>query len=518
MMDFIFLYGPPGSGKTSTGRILAERLGVPFHDLDKTVESNAGKTIPEIFAMEGEASFRGREHRMLEVLVNDIPGVIALGGGTLLVPETRRLAESTGQVLLLSAAREILENRLSASLHARPLLAGNLHERLETLLSRRASHYASFSLTLDTSSLSANDVAWRAQVLLGRFRVRGMGQPYDVLIEPGGLDRLGWRLRTRGLKGPLALVSDANVAPLYAARVEDSLVESGYAVHQVVIPAGEANKTIQTVQNLWQAFLESSLERSSTVIALGGGVTGDLAGFAAATYLRGVRWINLPTTLLAMADASLGGKTGADLPQGKNLVGAFHPPNLVLADPEVLGTLPSVELRSGLGEVLKQGVINDPALFDLASRPHITQDPGRLAEIVRRAMAVKIQVIEEDPFEKGRRAVLNLGHTIGHALELASGFQLRHGEAVAIGILLEARLAEKCGLAQPGLADRILTALEQVGLPTTIPTDLDRQAVLDSMRLDKKRQDGILRFALPKRIGEVAAGIEVSVQKVLEVL
>jgi 3-dehydroquinate synthase len=518
MMDFIFLYGPPGSGKTSTGRALAERLGIPFHDLDKTVESNAGKTIPEIFSTEGEAAFRGREHRMLAVLVNDIPSVIALGGGSLLNPETRRLAETSGQVLLLTALRDILEKRLSASLHARPLLAGDLHDRLETLLSRRFSHYASFPLALDTSSLSSAEVAWQAQICLGRFRVRGMGQPYDVLIEPGGLASLGWRLRTRGLKGPLALVSDSNVAALYASRVTDSLVESGYSVHQIVIPPGEAHKTIETVQRLWQGFLEGGVERSSTVLALGGGVTGDLTGFAAATYQRGVRWINLPTTLLAMADASLGGKTGADLPQGKNLVGAFHPPTLVLSDPHVLATLPPAELRSGLAEVLKQGVINDPILFDLASRPQVERDPGRLAEIVRRSMAVKIQVIEEDPYEKDRRAVLNLGHTIGHALEMVSNFQLRHGEAIAIGMLLEARLAEQSGLAQPGLAACIQTALQQVGLPTSIPDGLDRQAILDAMRLDKKRQDGVLRFALPKRVGEVVAGIEVSAQKVLEVL
>jgi 3-dehydroquinate synthase len=518
MMDFIFLYGPPGAGKTSTGRSLAERLGVTFYDLDKTVESNAGKSIPEIFATEGEAAFRVRERLMLQKLISEEPGVIALGGGSLLDIETRRLAESSGRILLLTAPTEILEQRLGKSHLARPLLTGDLHDRLETLMARRRSHYASFTTVLDTSSLTAKEASWQAQIQLGRFLVHGMDKPYDVLIEPGGIEKLAWGMRSRGLKGPLALVSDGNVAPLYAEKVSEILEEGGYTVSQLVIPTGEAFKTIDTIQSLWQGFLASGLERSSTVVAMGGGVTGDLAGFAAATYMRGVRWVNLPTSLLAMADASLGGKTGADLPQGKNLIGAFHPPELVFADPEVLSTLPLVELRSGMAEVLKQGIINDPALFDLAARPDVEKDPQRLAEIVRRSMAVKIQVIENDPYEKGRRAALNLGHTIGHALEVASDFHLRHGEAIGIGMLLEARLAELIGLAQNGLAGKILAALEQIGLPTTVPLWMDRQAILNAMRLDKKRQDGNLRFALPKRIGEVVTGVEVDAMKVLEVL
>jgi 3-dehydroquinate synthetase len=241
-------------------------------------------------------------------------------------------------------------------------------------------------------------------------------------------------------------------------------------------------------------------------------VTTDLTGFAAATYLRGVAWAALPTSLLGMADASLGGKTGADLPQGKNLIGAFYPPRFVLADPHTLRSLPERELRSGLGEVLKHGVISDPALFARClAWAEIDNPAGRLRaldEIVRRAMAVKIQVIETDPFEQGRRAVLNLGHTIGHALELASGFALSHGEAVGLGMLLETRMAEQIGVAEPGLAKTVQNALQKIGLPTQVPPELDGERIAQAVGQDKKRASGKVRFALPVRIGEARVGIE----------
>ncbi|MCA9933551.1 MAG: 3-dehydroquinate synthase, partial [Anaerolineales bacterium] len=212
--------------------------------------------------------------------------------------------------------------------------------------------------------------------------------------------------------------------------------------------------------------------------------------------------------LLAMVDASLGGKTGADLPQGKNLIGAFYPPKLVLADPDVLSTLPEVELRSGLGEVVKHGIIGDPALFDLCARGW-TAVSADWDELVRRATAVKIAVIVEDPYEQGRRAALNLGHTIGHAVELVSGFQLRHGEAVAIGTVLAAKLAARLGLADGGLVDEVTAVLHNLGLPTQIPAELDRGAIIQAVGVDKKRKGGKVKFALPRKIGDVQVGIDV---------
>jgi 3-dehydroquinate synthase len=295
-----------------------------------------------------------------------------------------------------------------------------------------------------------------------------------------GLDAIGEMLTTRGLRGPVVVVSDQNVGPIYAQRLLASLQSKGLSAHEVFVPAGEKHKNLQTVSWIWEQFLAKKVERSSTVLALGGGVVGDMAGFAAATFLRGVSWVALPTSLLAMVDASLGGKTGVDLPQGKNLVGAFYSPRLVLADPLTLDTLPEAELRSGMAEVVKAGVIGDPELFELCA---LGWDALRLklAEVVCRAMSVKISVIGADPYETGRRAVLNLGHTIGHAVELVSNFQLRHGEAVAIGMVAASRLAERLEIAEPGLADKIENVLMGLGLPVEIPPELDRQAVLSAV-------------------------------------
>lgn len=504
---FIMIYGPPASGKSSLGSRLAESLRLPFYDLDELIESQAGLSIPQIFAVEGETGFRRRESAALADVLDFEHGVIALGGGALLHPENRLRAEAAGQVLCLSAPFEAIVARLEAGQGQRPLLDGDTRDRLRRLLEQRAAHYTSFPLQLDTGQLSISEATWQAQIRMGMFHVTGMGKGYDVRVAEGGLDHLGRMLSARKIKGPLAVVSDENVAPLYAQRTLAVLQASGYTAHLVVIPAGEQHKTVSTLNLLWDAFLAAGLERGSTVIALGGGVVGDLAGFAAATYLRGIPWVAVPTTLLAMVDASLGGKTGADLAQGKNLVGAFHPPSLVLADPSLLASLPDVELRNGLAEVVKHGLITDPVLYELCSRGWQTVRIN-LDEMVRRAMAVKIRTIQEDPYEHGRRACLNLGHTLGHAIEAASEYRLKHGEAVAIGMVFAARLAERNGLASNGLAAEVAQTLRNLGLPTDIPSGLDRQRILDGVAVDKKRSAGKVRWVLPARIGEVRWGIE----------
>ena len=510
MKSLIFLYGPPGSGKTTVGGLLSESLGLPFADLDKEIEAHAGLSIPEIFASSGEAGFRKLEARCLAQLCRGHPQIVALGGGSLVDEQNRALAEAVGDVLCLAAGVNHLQGRLKNQPEVRPLLGkeADIEQRLAALLERRAEHYASFALQLDTSHLEAPQAAWQAQVKLGAFRISGMGEPYPIRVQPGGLGDLGQLMKQAGLKGPVALVCDATVTALHGQRVLESLERAGYSVVQTVIPAGEAQKTIQTVASLWQAFLAAGLERSSTVVALGGGVLTDLAGFAAATYLRGIPWAAVPTSLLGMVDASLGGKTGADLPQGKNLVGAFHSPALVLADPDTLSSLPEVELRNGLAEVVKHGILGDPGLFELCTAGWKALQADWPA-VVRRAMAVKIQTIQVDPYEKGRRAVLNLGHTLGHAVETVSGYHLRHGEAVAIGLVGEARLAERIGLARPGLASAIRNTLLGLGLPVSIPAEMDRSLILAAMQFDKKKAGGSLRFALPVAIGEAQTGVVV---------
>jgi len=506
----IFLYGPSGSGKSTIGKILAESLNRPFVDLDVEIEAQSGMSIPEIFASEGESGFREREHQALRGMLTPEERIVALGGGALTIARNRELAETWGQVILLKAPPQTLLTRLRADSIERPLLTGDAEDKLRALLERRGAHYASFPIQIDTDGKSPAEVDWEIQVRLGLYHLRGMESrkhpAYDVRVQPGSIDHLGEMLQARGLHGPVAVVTDENVGVAYLPWVTQTLTNSGFEAHGITIPAGEQYKTLETVADLWEAFSSAKIERSSTIVALGGGVVGDLTGFAAASWLRGVPWVTVPTSLLAMVDASMGGKTGFDLPQGKNLVGAFYPPRLVLADPDMLKTLPKAELINGLAEAIKHGVIADPELFEMCKDLEgLTDLPG----LVSRAMAVKVKVIEADPYEKGIRAALNLGHTVGHGVELASGFRLRHGEAVSIGMVTEARIAERIGLTQPGLADEISAVLQAVGLPAEIPAHLDREAITTAMARDKKKAGGVVKFALPVSIGEVRVGVEV---------
>ena len=518
----IFLYGPPGSGKSTLGRQMAEALKLPFFDLDERIQSRVGKSIPEIFAQHGEAGFRRLEKDEVSSILEQEWGIIALGGGALLDAENREQVSSAGPILCLTAPFEMLLARLEASSEARPLLADEVQDgiaaRLMRLLAGRAEHYQSFALQLDTSTESPRDLAWEAQVKLGAFHVSGMGNPahgdpsdprsqgYDVSVQRRSLEGLGEAMCQRALQGPIALVSDENVAGLHLHKPLRSLQEAGFAVQPIVVPSGEGSKDISTLTFLWEAFVELGLERGSTVIALGGGVVGDLAGFAAATYKRGVPWVAVPTTLLAMVDASLGGKTAIDLLKGKNLVGAFHAPRIVLNDPLTLLTLPAEELRAGMAEVVKASIIGDPSLFNLCAQGW-EEVQANLDPIVRRSIAVKIKVIEADPFERGERAALNLGHTIGHAVELVSEFGLKHGEAIAIGMVAEARLAEVIGLTEKGLAEQVEGVLHSLGLPTRIPENLDKHAIREAIYRDKKLAGGKVHFALPAKIGTVKVGV-----------
>ena len=502
-MSHIFLYGPPGTGKSTIGKILARQLKRTFTDLDHVIESNAGKSIVRIMEEQGEGTFRDLESEALKEAVGQASSatdkVIALGGGALLREENRKIAERAGSVVLLNADLETLLDRLNTSSRKRPLLAGDLREKLTSLLAKRKEHYDSFPLRIDVNR-EPEELAWQIQVVLGRFHLSAMGE-YDVVVQAGGIEFLGEMLKRRGLQNPI-IVTDQHVAQFHAEQVRVALHQAEFDPKVITIPAGEEHKTLNTISELWSSFLKNGLDRKSTVIALGGGVIGDLAGFAASTYMRGINWVALPTTLLSMVDASLGGKTGFDLPEGKNLIGSFYPPKLVLADPQMLKTLPPAEFISGLAEVVKHGIISDPELFDMcAAGLECVKDD--LDQIVKRAMAVKIRVIEEDPYEKGFRAALNLGHTVGHAVELVSKFELRHGEAIGIGMIAEAKLAERLTVAGKGLSDKIGGVLAALGLPVQIPEGLPDGEIIQAMRMDKKKAAQAIRFALPAEIGRV---------------
>jgi shikimate kinase / 3-dehydroquinate synthase len=504
----IYLYGPSGSGKSTVGQLLARELNWRFIDLDVEIVSGSGQSIPDIFNKKGEAYFRMLEENCLKEIALRDECVIALGGGSLVDAQNRALLQKNDPVILLSAGIETLLERLQQDSNQRPLLAENVHHRLEKLLEQRKAHYDNYKLRIATNKMTPTQIVWEIQLLTGCYRVGGMGKEYSVQVRSNGLNEVGKQLNKMGIGGPVVVASDNCVGPLYGTSLVEQLSAEGFQVSLMMIQEGDDHKDIDAVGQLWHAFLEAGLDRKSTVLALGGGVVGDLVGFAAATYLRGVNWINFPTSVLAMVDASLGGKTGANLAQGKNLIGSFHAPVSVMADTSTLATLPERHRRNGLAEVIKHGVIADPVLFSMCAEGWESVEEEWDA-IIKRSIGVKVKVIQKDPFEGGVRQSLNLGHTIGHGIEKASGYKLLHGEAVAVGMVIEARIAESLGLAETGLADQIRAVLEGVGLPVDIPAGFDRRQIVHYMQYDKKKSNGKVRFALPAAIGDVKVGISV---------
>jgi 3-dehydroquinate synthase len=331
---------------------------------------------------------------------------------------------------------------------------------------------------------------------------------YDILIGRGLLADLPALAKAACPASRYAVITDSHVAKLYGETLVARFRDATLQVQLFEFPAGEWNKTRETWATLSDRMLAAQFGRDSAVIALGGGVVGDLAGFVAATYLRGIPCIQVPTTLLAMIDSSIGGKAGVDVPAGKNLLGAFHQPRLVVADLDVLDSLPPPQLAAGMAEAVKHGVIADRRYFDALEQEHgavTARDPGALERVVRRSVEIKAEVVAADEREAGRRAILNFGHTVAHAIEATTKFTTLHGEAVAIGMAYEARLAEALGIAEPGTADRVQRLLERYDLPLDLPESATVDDLVAAMQLDKKAREGTVRFALPQAIGRMYA-------------
>ncbi len=330
---------------------------------------------------------------------------------------------------------------------------------------------------------------------------------YDVIAGCGALDDLPALLAGRCPAHAYAVIADHRVAELHGTRLMERLTGAGLTATLFTFASGEWNKSRETWSELTDALLKARIGRDGAIVAFGGGVAGDLAGFVAATYLRGIPCVQVPTTLLAMIDSAIGGKTGVDVPAGKNLVGAFHQPNFVLADVALLATLPRVQLAAGAAEAVKHGIIADAgyaaALCQDAGKI-LGKDLDALERAVARSVAIKASVVSRDEKEAGLRQVLNFGHTIGHAVETLAGYELLHGEAIAIGMAAEARLAESLGIAEAGVADRVREALECYALPLAIPESLAADRLVEVMQSDKKVRGGQVRCALPQRIGVMA--------------
>ncbi len=517
----LILTGFMGTGKSTIGQEVARRLDRPFIDMDLEIERRNQATVARIFAEKGETAFREMERDLCRELSARNGLVIATGGGALVDPANRDALAATGILICLNAHPETILSRIqTANAPERPLLqTEDPAAAVARLLILRREAYRAIPWQIDTTTLSIAEAVERVLSLaeIQTLPVTHSGAGYPIHIGTGLLARLGDALRAVGIpeNSKVALVTNPVVEKYYAAPAESALRAAGLIPQRCLIPDGESAKTLETVGNLYSQFLTAGLDREGTVLALGGGVTGDIAGFAAATYLRGVRFVQVPTTLLAMTDSSVGGKTGVDLPQGKNLVGAFKPPELVLIDPAVLATLPIEEFRSGLAELIKHAVLGEPGLF--AALEKRVGEPFPNSWELAQSLRVKIAVVEADPHEKGQRAVLNLGHTLGHALEKISQYTIRHGEGVAIGMVAAARIATILGHAEGTLAYRIENLLQAWGLPTTCPP-YPAAKILAATAYDKKRHGNTIRWILPCAIGSPKIIETVPPETVLQVL
>ncbi len=522
----LVLVGRMGAGKTSVGKRLAAKLGLPFVDADAEIEAGAQLSISEIFERFGEAYFREGERRVIARLLNSGPQVLATGGGAYMNASTREAIAARGVSIWLKPDIEVLLARVRKKSN-RPLLqTADPEETLRRLLSERAPIYALADLTIESREgphESVVDLTLRrlAETLCGseeppagdrrRGEVPLGARAYTIHIGAGVIDEAGPEIAKIAPGAKCAIVTDANVAPLYLERATASLARAGLGSTSIVCPPGESTKSYAEFARVSDALIAARIERRDVVVALGGGVIGDLAGFCAASLRRGVRFVQIPTTLLSQVDSSVGGKTGINSPHGKNLVGAFHQPSLVLADSGALETLSAREFRAGYAEVVKYGLIGDRNFFDFLEarwREVFSGGPAR-AEAIATSCAAKARVVVADETEQGERALLNLGHTFGHAFESLTHYdsaRLVHGEGVAVGMTSAFRFSRRLGLCPGQDASRVEAHLKAAGLPTHIRDipglETDAEAILAAMRQDKKVERGRLTFVLVRGIGE----------------
>jgi shikimate kinase/3-dehydroquinate synthase len=503
-----------GAGKTAIGKRLAAQLGLPFFDADQEIERAAGATIAEIFTKHGEAHFRVGEKRVIQRLLAGGRIVLAPGGGAFMDPETRATIRERAISVWLRCSLPILLQRVQGRTH-RPLLnTGDPSEILQHLSDERSPLYAQADIIVDGSEdpphVTTNSViaALNAHSALHRVPVQLSQSRYEVLIGNNLLNRAGALIAPLLPQPRCVIITDETVASLHLPALQNSLTEVGISHSAIMVPPGETSKNFQTWQYVVETLLSQKVDRHTTVIALGGGVIGDLAGFAAAATLRGLPFIQIPTTLLAQVDSSVGGKTGINAPQGKNLIGAFHQPNLVIADIGILSTLPLRERRAGYAEIVKAGLIADASLYEWCeanAKAMLDGDFTLLGEAVEKAVRFKAQVVGDDEREakpNNGRALLNLGHTFAHALEAETGYGqgLLHGEAVATGLVLATHLSAALGLCPQENTSRVAAHLESVDLPIRIAS-LPVERLLSHMKRDKKMRGGRLTFVLTHGIG-----------------
>ena len=500
----VYLSGPMGAGKSTVAAAVAERLGTRALDLDDRVEQLAGRSIPEIFAERGESAFRALEKQALKTLPSDA-GVVSLGGGTVVDDDTRQMLLREGIVVTLTADSAVLAERVGKG-EGRPLLGDDPQGDLERILKARGAAYAEAHAVIDTGTLDAEEIA--AEILAVRNRspiVVPLGlRTYLVEVGRGTRHRVGICANEHSA-GDAILVFDGDDDRPWPADAIRDLALAGKPPIEVKLLGDEAHKTVASVEQVWDTALEAEVDRRAIVIGVGGGVIGDLTGFAASTLLRGVALGQIPTTLLAMVDSSVGGKTGFNRPCGKNLVGTFYQPKFVLCDVETLSTLPTEERIAGLAEVVKSAWLDceeSVAMLERDAEALMIGDADATIRAVRMSILLKSRIVHEDEHESGRRMLLNLGHTVGHGLEAASDYRgIRHGEGVALGMIAAMRVAARLGRSRHEETERLTRLLGRLGLPTDLDQQLNSRA-LGFIGSDKKRRGDRIHFVIPRLPGE----------------
>ncbi|SFU95736.1 3-dehydroquinate synthase [Pseudoduganella namucuonensis] len=517
-----------GAGKTTIGRLLARKLGLQFVDSDHEIEARTGASIPWIFEIEGEPSFRRREAEVIRDLTAQQGIVLATGGGAILDPDSRALLRERGTVIYLRASVSSILQRTAHDKN-RPLLqTADPRKKLEELMLQREPLYEEMAhIVIDTgrpnvqsmvhtilnqldvlACQAASNCVTQAQPSMSEqttilLNVDLGERSYPISIGPGLLND-GALLARHAVGNKVAIVTNTTVAPLYLDTVRDALRANGKEVIEIILPDGEEYKNWASLMQVFDSLLAHKADRKTTLLALGGGVIGDLTGYAAASYMRGVDFIQVPTTLLSQVDSSVGGKTGINHPLGKNMIGAFYQPRVVIADTSSLETLPDRELSAGLAEVIKHGAIIDAEFFDWIEAnidKLVGRDKGALAYAIARSCEIKADVVRQDEREGGLRAILNFGHTFGHAIEAGLGYgEWLHGEAVGCGMVMAADLSQRMGYIDAETVERLRALVAAAGLPVAAP-DLGAERWLELMEVDKKNEGGAIKFILLKPLG-----------------
>ncbi len=541
----IAFIGFSATGKTTAAARLAERMRWNLIDTDIAIEKKLGKSIPELFQQEGEQKFRDMEHIELRDACLQNNTVIATGGGAILSEKNRKLLKNNCVVICLEADVETIYKRLlrdttySSNPVVRPLLAvENPKAKISELKAVRQRHYAIADWTVHTDVLTTDEVIQESirgyklilrrnenDVVAGKDNlacmVNASSRVYPVYAGWGILDGLGEKMKYLGMTGAAFLISDKKVFSYYGKRCRESLEKAGYTVYQHVVRPGEASKSVGSALRIIDDLISNRVDRSGVIVALGGGMIGDLGGFVAATYLRGLPLVQVPTSLLAMVDASLGGKVAVNHARGKNLIGSFYQPWLVIADTSTLQTLPPRELTSGWSEVIKYGLILDAtfAHFLEANSEKLKKlDSDLVTVAIARCMSMKAYVVEEDEKETGRRIILNYGHTLAHGLEAATGYRtFLHGEAVAIGMAAAAIISHRMGILSQNAVRRQQKLLEAYDLPLKC-SDIKLSSVLSAMQLDKKIKNKTIRWVLLEDIGKAVVRDDVLINDIEPVL